>query len=145
FIIDPRKEHIAVTEARKLGIPICAIVDTNCDPDEINFPIPGNDDAIRAVRLLTGKMADAIVETKAEMESELAQATLSADQADVMAAELEGYSADPYATEGYGAETYGAAEEYAAQPPVEAGAVPVEAYPAAAVAPPTPAPTEAGA
>ncbi|MHA0855995.1 30S ribosomal protein S2 [Paenibacillus sp. CMAA1364] len=62
FIIDPRKERIAVAEARKLGIPIVGIVDTNCDPDEIDYVIPGNDDAIRAVKLLTGKMADAIME-----------------------------------------------------------------------------------
>ncbi|MGZ4106457.1 MAG: 30S ribosomal protein S2 [Tumebacillaceae bacterium] len=64
FIIDPRKERIAVAEARKLGIPIVAIVDTNCDPDEIDYVIPGNDDAIRAVKLLTGKIADAILEGK---------------------------------------------------------------------------------
>lgn len=64
FIIDPRKERIAVAEARKLGIPIVAIVDTNCDPDEVDYVIPGNDDAIRAVRLLTGKMAEAILEGK---------------------------------------------------------------------------------
>lgn len=62
FVIDPRKERIAVAEARKLGIPIVGIVDTNCDPDEIDYVIPGNDDAIRAVKLLTSKMADAIVE-----------------------------------------------------------------------------------
>jgi len=62
FIIDPRKERIAVAEARKLGIPIVAIVDTNCDPDEIDYVIPGNDDAIRAVRLLTSKIADAVLE-----------------------------------------------------------------------------------
>jgi small subunit ribosomal protein S2 len=62
FVIDPRKERIAVAEARKLGIPIVAIVDTNCDPDEIDYVIPGNDDAIRAVRLLTGKMAEAVLE-----------------------------------------------------------------------------------
>lgn len=62
FIIDPRKERIAVAEARKLNIPIIAIVDTNCDPDEIDYIIPGNDDAIRAVKLLTGKMADAVME-----------------------------------------------------------------------------------
>lgn len=64
FVIDPRKERIAVAEARKLGIPIVAIVDTNCDPDEVDYVIPGNDDAIRAVRLLTGKMADAVLEGK---------------------------------------------------------------------------------
>lgn len=62
FVIDPRKERIAIAEARKLGIPIVAIVDTNCDPDEIDYIIPGNDDAIRAVKLLTAKIADAIME-----------------------------------------------------------------------------------
>lgn len=62
FIVDPRKERIAVAEGRRLGIPIVGIVDTNCDPDEIDYVIPGNDDAIRAVKLLTGKMADAIIE-----------------------------------------------------------------------------------
>ena len=62
FIVDPRMERIAVAEAHKLNIPIVAIIDTNCDPDEIDYPIPGNDDAIRAVRLLTGKIADAIIE-----------------------------------------------------------------------------------
>jgi small subunit ribosomal protein S2 len=64
FIIDPRKERIAVAEAKKLNIPIVGIVDTNCDPDEIDVIIPANDDAIRAVKLLTGKMADAILEAK---------------------------------------------------------------------------------
>jgi small subunit ribosomal protein S2 len=62
FVVDPRKERIAVAEAHKLGIPIVAIVDTNCDPDEIDYVIPGNDDAIRAVRLISGAMADAIIE-----------------------------------------------------------------------------------
>ncbi len=62
YVVDPRKERIAVAEARKLNIPIVAIVDTNCDPDEIDYVIPGNDDAIRAVRLLTSRMADAVVE-----------------------------------------------------------------------------------
>ncbi len=61
FIVDPRKERIAVLEAKKLGIPIVAIVDTNCDPDEIDYVIPGNDDAIRAVKLIAGAMADAII------------------------------------------------------------------------------------
>ena len=62
FVVDPRKEHIAVTEARILGIPIVGIVDTNCDPDEIDYVIPGNDDAIRAVKLIAGAMADAVIE-----------------------------------------------------------------------------------
>jgi small subunit ribosomal protein S2 len=64
FIVDPRKEKIAILEARKLQIPIVAIVDTNCDPDEVDYVIPGNDDAIRAVKLLTEKMADAVLEGK---------------------------------------------------------------------------------
>lgn len=64
YVIDPRKESIAIAEARKLGIPIVGIVDTNCDPDEIDYVIPANDDAIRAVKLLTSKMADAIIEGK---------------------------------------------------------------------------------
>ena len=62
FIVDPRKERIAVAEAHKLGIPIVAIVDTNCDPDEVDYVIPGNDDAIRAVRLIAGAVADAVIE-----------------------------------------------------------------------------------
>lgn len=62
FIVDPRKERIAVAEARKLNIPIVAIVDTNCDPDEIDYVIPGNDDAIRAVKLIAGAMAEAVIE-----------------------------------------------------------------------------------
>ena len=64
FIVDPRKERIAVAEARQLHIPIVAIVDTNCDPDEIDYVIPGNDDAIRAVKLIAGKLADAVLEGK---------------------------------------------------------------------------------
>jgi len=62
FIVDTKKEHLAVSEARRLGIPIIAIVDTNCDPDEVDYVIPGNDDAIRAVKLIAGKMADAVIE-----------------------------------------------------------------------------------
>ena len=62
FIVDPRKEKIAVAEAKKLGIPVVAIVDTNCDPDDADYVIPGNDDAIRAVKLIAGAMADAIIE-----------------------------------------------------------------------------------
>jgi small subunit ribosomal protein S2 len=62
FIVDPRKERNAILEARKLGVPVVAIVDTNCDPDEVDYPIPGNDDAIRAVKLIAAKIADAIIE-----------------------------------------------------------------------------------
>ena len=64
FIVDPRKERNAVLEAKKLNIPIVAIVDTNCDPDEIDYPIPGNDDAIRAIRLIAATVADALIEGK---------------------------------------------------------------------------------
>ena len=64
FIVDPRKEKIAVQEAHSLNIPIVAIVDTNCDPEEVDYVIPGNDDAIRAVKLIAGRMADAVIESK---------------------------------------------------------------------------------
>ncbi len=64
FVVDPKKEHIAIAEAKKLGIPVVAIVDTNCDPDEVDYPIPGNDDAIRAVKLIAETMANAIMEGK---------------------------------------------------------------------------------
>jgi len=73
YVVDPRKERIAIAEARKLEIPIVAIVDTNCDPDEIDYVIPGNDDAIRAVKLITSKIADAVLEGKqGEVETETA-------------------------------------------------------------------------
>ena len=81
FIVDPRKERIAVQEAKKLGIPIIAIVDTNCDPDEIDAVIPGNDDAIRAVKLIAGTIAQAVIEgrqgeqTAPEAEAEAEEAT----------------------------------------------------------------------
>jgi len=83
FIVDPRKERIAIQEAHTLGIPIVAIVDTNCDPEEIDYVIPGNDDAIRAVKLIAGKIADAVIEIKQgeqeEVSSEIAaEATVEA-------------------------------------------------------------------
>ena len=62
FVVDPRKEKIAIAEAKKLGIPVVAIVDTNCDPEEVDYVIPGNDDAIRAVKLIASTMANAVVE-----------------------------------------------------------------------------------
>jgi len=70
FIVDPRKEKLAVAEAHKLGIPIIAIVDTNCDPDKINYAIPGNDDAIRAVKLLTSRISQAVIDARHELEKE---------------------------------------------------------------------------
>lgn len=79
FIVDPRKERIAVQEAHNLNIPTVAIVDTNCDPEEIDYVIPGNDDAIRAVKLIAGKIADAVIESKqGEMEApEAAEETVA--------------------------------------------------------------------
>ena len=78
FIVDPRKERNAIAEAKKLGIPVVAIVDTNCDPDEIDYVIPGNDDAIRAIRLISATMANAVVEGRqgedAEAETEAVEA-----------------------------------------------------------------------
>ncbi|MBR6336096.1 MAG: 30S ribosomal protein S2, partial [Ruminococcus sp.] len=83
FVVDPRKEKIAVAEAKKLGIPVVAIVDTNCDPDDVDYVIPGNDDAIRAVKLIAGCMADAILEGRqGEQEA-------SAEEAEAEAADAE--------------------------------------------------------
>ena len=79
FIVDPRKEHNAIAEARKLGIPIVAIVDTNCDPDEINYVIPGNDDAIRAIRLIAQAMANAVIEGRQGMDSAVASTPESSE------------------------------------------------------------------
>ena len=79
FVVDPRKERIAVAEARKLNIPIVGIVDTNCDPDEIDYVIPGNDDAIRAVRLLTARMADAIIEGRGGEDTAVEEETKEAE------------------------------------------------------------------
>ena len=81
FVVDPRKEHIAIAEARSLGIPIVAIIDTNCDPDEVDYPIPGNDDAIRAVKLICSKMADAVIEANQGEENTDAQEALAAESA----------------------------------------------------------------
>jgi small subunit ribosomal protein S2 len=86
FIVDPRKERIAVAEAIKLQIPIIGIVDTNCDPDEIDYVIPGNDDAIRAVKLLAGKIADAVLEAKqGEQLTDTASATAVPSEATELA------------------------------------------------------------
>ena len=82
FIVDPRKERIAVAEAKKLNIPIVAIVDTNCDPDEIDYVIPGNDDAIRAVKLLTSRMADAVIEGRQGEAGEVVEEVATSEDAD---------------------------------------------------------------
>jgi small subunit ribosomal protein S2 len=75
FIVDPKKERIAIAEARKLTVPIVAIVDTNCDPDEVDYVIPGNDDAIRAIKLITSKMADATLEGKEVLSKKITEET----------------------------------------------------------------------
>ena len=75
FVVDPRKERIAILEAHKLGIPVIAIVDTNCDPDEVDYVIPGNDDAIRAVKLLAATMADAVMQGKQSFLDEAEEAS----------------------------------------------------------------------
>jgi small subunit ribosomal protein S2 len=81
FVIDPKNEAIAVREARRLGIPVVAIVDTNCDPEEVDYAIPGNDDAIRSIRLLTSRIADACIEGKARLaEKEHAQTDKDAEE-----------------------------------------------------------------
>ena len=88
FIVDPRKERIAMQEARVLGIPIVSIVDTNCDPEEVDYVIPGNDDAIRAVKLIAGKIADAVIESRQGQQFETS-AEKEADAAAVTEAEAE--------------------------------------------------------
>jgi small subunit ribosomal protein S2 len=92
FVVDPRKERIAILEARKLGIPVVAIVDTNCDPDEVDYVIPGNDDAIRAVKLIAAKIADAIIEGR---QGEMMSTDTSAEGG---AAEAEGIVEDAVET-----------------------------------------------
>jgi len=80
FVVDPRKERNAILEARRLGIPVVAIVDTNCDPDEVDYVIPGNDDAIRAVKLIAAKIADAVIEGRQGEQFEAAGADSAADE-----------------------------------------------------------------
>ena len=89
FIIDPRKEKIAVMEAQRLGIPIVAIVDTNCDPTGIDYPIPGNDDAIRAVRLITARIVDAINEGRGTLLKEEPEQTGEEAEPEMAAAQAE--------------------------------------------------------
>jgi len=87
FVVDSRKEHLAIAEARNLGIPIIAIVDTNCDPDEVDHVIPGNDDAIRAIKLISGRLADAVLEARQGLET--------AAQAPTEAPEVEEVKEEP--------------------------------------------------
>lgn len=123
FIIDPKKEYIAVEEARKLGIPIIGIVDTNCDPDVIDYPIPANDDAIKAVRLISGLMADACLEgrqiAKDSEEALLAQMAQEAAAAEAQAAAAveEGAASADEAAPAAAAETPAAPEQAQAEAP----------------------------
>ncbi len=87
FIVDPRKEHNAVMEAKKLGIPVVAIVDTNCDPEDADYVIPGNDDAIRAIRLISSVLADAVIEGRQGEQTEEAAAEKEEEEAQEAAAE----------------------------------------------------------
>ena len=91
FVIDPRREAIAVLEAHKLNIPVIAIVDTNCDPDVVDYPIPGNDDAIRAIELVVGLMANAFIEGRQgqDARAEAAEAAAEADEAPAMPEHLD--------------------------------------------------------
>jgi small subunit ribosomal protein S2 len=82
FVVDPRKEHNAIAEARKLHIPIIAIVDTNCDPDEVDYVIPANDDAIRAIRLISATMANAVLEGRQGQDAEEEAAEAAAEKAE---------------------------------------------------------------
>jgi small subunit ribosomal protein S2 len=134
WVVDTKKEHIAVSEARKLGIPVVAILDTNCDPDEVNYPIPGNDDAIRSVALLTRVVADAVAdgliaragaadgeekpsaeEPLAEWERELAEAGAPAGQAGTAQADAGEADADQAGTVQAGTVQAGTAQADAGQ------------------------------
>ena len=87
FVVDTRKERIAVLEAKKLGIPVVAIVDTNCDPDDADYIIPGNDDAIRAIKLIAGALADAVIEAHGGVQNEVAETEAAEADEAVEAAE----------------------------------------------------------
>jgi small subunit ribosomal protein S2 len=109
YIVDLKREHLAVAEANKLGVPVIAIADTNCDPDVVDYVIPGNDDAIRALRLITGKMADAVIEgqqmfltraAEAEAEKESKAAAAAADAGREYAGAVEDMFIEPDFVEG---------------------------------------------
>jgi small subunit ribosomal protein S2 len=131
FIIDTRKERTAITEARRLEIPVIALADTNCDPDEMDYPIPANDDAIRAVRLLCSKIADAAVEGKRELEAMQKDAEPTAESEESTSAPVEITTPAVPAAE---------APEAPAPTPETPAAVPVEEAAPVAQAEPEPAP-----
>jgi small subunit ribosomal protein S2 len=104
FVIDSNKEQIAVREARKLGIPVVAVVDTNCDPTEVDYVIPGNDDALRAIRLFASKIADSVVEGSQllndKQAADLAAGAAEAQQAEAAAVEAPAEGSAEYGSEG---------------------------------------------
>lgn len=134
FVIDPKKEEIAVSEARKLSVPVVALTDTNCDPDGIDYLIPGNDDAIRSIKLLTSLMADAVLEGKARRGEE--EAVRAGEMEAAMLKESEGRAAaaEPAPVEGSDSQSSAAVDS------------PVSTEPTAAAvdSPESPAPVEAG-
>jgi small subunit ribosomal protein S2 len=100
FVIDSNKEQIAVKEARKLGIPVVAVVDTNCDPSEVDYIIPGNDDALRAIRLFASKVSDSVVEgSQAMSDKQSADLAAGVTASEEMTEQAEAVSAEPAATE----------------------------------------------
>ncbi len=102
FVIDPRREEIAVLEARKLHIPVISIVDTNCDPEMIDYPIPGNDDAIRAIKLITGLMASAVIEGRGGVDGAVASTAAVNAEEDVAASDASILDMKEKLTETYG-------------------------------------------
>ncbi len=134
FVIDPKKERIAVLEARRLAIPVVAMVDTNCDPDEIDYPIPGNDDAIRAIRLITSRLADGILEGRgaaaktgvADMEEVMAAGEAPGTGAAAGGAPASGYATSGAAAAGSGATSGGPVADAASTIGSPAGASPAQ-------------------
>ena len=129
FVVDPRKERNAILEARKLGIPVVAIVDTNCDPDEVDYVIPGNDDAIRAVKLIASKIADAVIEANqgeqfSTGDAEGEDKAFGADEANAAGTELPAETVAEAATEAAEEASAETAEETAAEAAEEAAAEP---------------------
>jgi len=131
YVVDLRQERIALLEARRLKIPVVAIVDTNCDPDDVDYIIPGNDDAIRAIRLITGKMADAIMEGRAEHESRQAEAAAAAEAAEAAEAAGEVAGVEEFEEAPFGEVPFGEAAE-PMEPSVEVAGDEGEAVEAAA-------------
>jgi small subunit ribosomal protein S2 len=133
WVVDTKKEHIAVAEARKLGIPVVAILDTNCDPDEVTYPIPGNDDAIRSVALLTRVVADAVADGLiARAGSADGEEKPSADRPEVGGAEPLAEWERELAESGTATQPEGVTQPEGAAAPAEEAAAPAEEAPAGA-------------